>query len=258
MYFFNIDKEFFMNFIQIYLIILSALSAITMLFLLFDKLQRRKYISLAKKELEKIKGREQTILYKVGDFIENRIYDFGRCVLVIKGFDAVCDTLRRHWNHDDNLKLVYMIKGNYSIDVKIFFDNNGSWKQIEGLHNLSDGINYVNRYEIVTKENEKIKSISQMLCISVFAMLIGILPVCMFYLSYQSWSFIKINREMLLNIMAIIMSTLFSLDLIVLFMILRLQSEDKESPVLLTIQTLSMVISIFSILLGLVFWCVLK
>jgi len=148
------------------LLLLVSLIA-TILLLLAIKIIRKIYIQRAKNEVEKIKNKEQLIFYKVGDCIE---------------FDAVCDTLRRHWNHDDNLKLTYMIKGESSIDVKLFFDNNGVWKQIEGLYNLSDGINCLNTYEIIFNENEKIKSFLETLIVCDIALWLGVISSSCIYL----------------------------------------------------------------------------
>jgi len=152
--------------LQIVILLLLFISLIaTILLLLAIKILRKIYIRKAKDEIEKIKGKEQVILYKVQDNIEENLFDLDKCTLEIKGFDMVCDTLRRHWNSNDNLMLVYTIKNDYNVDAKLFFDNSGHWKQIENLHNLSDGLNYVNRYEIVPKENGKIKSLLQTLII---------------------------------------------------------------------------------------------
>ena len=163
------------------LLLLVSLIA-TILLLLAIKIIRKIYIQRAKNEVEKIKNKEQLIFYKVGDCIEDNLYDLGKCRLIIKGFDAVCDTLRRHWNHDDNLKLTYMIKGESSIDVKLFFDNNGVWKQIEGLYNLSDGINCLNTYEIIFNENEKIKSFLETLIVCDIALWLGVISSSCIYL----------------------------------------------------------------------------
>lgn len=112
--------------------------------------------------------------------IENNICDFGKCVLLIKGFDAVCDTLRRHWDTEDKLKLTYTIKDEHSIDVELFFYIDGNWRKIEALYNLSDGINYVNRYEINFKVNEKIKSLLETLILCEIALWLGLISLnCM-------------------------------------------------------------------------------
>lgn len=162
--------------IQIVMLLLLFASLVaTILLLLAIKILRKIYIRKAKDKIKKIKGKEQVILYKVKDNIEYSLLDLDRCTFVIKGFDAVCDTLRRHWDHDDNLKLTYIINDESSIDVKLFFDNNGIWKQIEGLYNLSDGINYVNTYEIIFNENDKIKSLLETLIICDIALWLGVI-----------------------------------------------------------------------------------
>lgn len=258
MHIFTLDKEIFLNFIEIYMIILAGLSAITMFFLLFVKIQRRKYISFAKKELGKIKGKEYTIFYKVEDFIENSIYDFGKCVLIIKGFDVVCDTLRKHWNYDDKLKLIYTIKCEYTIDVEIFFDNSGSWKKIEGLYNLSDGVNYVNQYEIIVKENEKVRSILQMLFITSIAMWVGIIPMVMVSLfTGQFTGILKLNSEMLSEIIAPIMVLPLFFQTIMCFISVILKRDDKYLPILQIIQIFIMAMPAYSILISVVYWYIL-
>lgn len=165
-----------LQFANLLLLFISLVA--TILLLLAVKILRKIYIRKAKDEIEKIKWKENVILYKVKDNIEYSLLDLNKCTLVIKGFDAVCDTLRRHWNPDDKLKLIYTIKGNDSIGIKMFFDDNGSWKQIEELHNLSDGRNYVNHYEIIFKVNEKIKSLLQTLIICDITLWSGMILSC--------------------------------------------------------------------------------
>lgn len=152
----------------------------TILLLLAIKILRKNYIRRAKEEIEKIKGKEHVMLYKVKDNVENNLFDLDQCTLIIKGFDTVCDTLRRHWNADDELKLAYTIKDEYNIEVELFFSNSGDWKRIEGLYNLSDGIDYVNRYEINFKVNEKIKSLLETLILFDIALWLEVISLhCM-------------------------------------------------------------------------------
>jgi hypothetical protein len=254
----NIEMEIFQQFVEIYSIILLGLIAITILLSLFLKVQKRKYISSAKKKLEKIKGKPQIIFYKVEDFIESNIYDLDKCVLIIKGFDTVCDTLRRNWNPDEKLKLVYIIKDEYNIAVELFFDNSGSWKTIEGLHNLSDGINYVNQYEIVVKENEKNKSIQQMLLIICITMLLGIILISMAYFFIgQSTGILKFNRETLAQTFLPI--TIFPLLLqVIMFIVgIQLQRNDEDSQLSRIIMVFAMTMPVFSILISIVYWYIL-
>ena len=172
--------------LQFVIIILLFISlTATVLLLMAIKILRKVYIQKAKDEIEKMKGKEQVILYRVKDNIECSLLDLNKCSLVIKGFDAVCETLRKHWKPDDKLKLIYTIKGEHTIDVKLFFDNCGNWKMIEGLYNLSDGINYVNCYEVTFKVNEKIRSLLEILIICDIALWIGVISSCII-------SFIKI------------------------------------------------------------------
>lgn len=258
MYIHNLNENIFLNFIQIYLIILGGLSTITILSLLFEKIQRIRYINNAKKELKKVKVKEYAILYTVGDTIDNSIYNLGNCVLIIKGFEAVCDTLRRHWNPDDELKLTYTIKDEYSIDVELFFNNNGKWKKIEGLYNLSDGINYVNQYEIVVKENEKIKSILQMLFTSCITMWIGIIPMIMvLFFTGQFTGILKFDREILQEIMMPIMFLPLLFQVIMYLLAKKLQSDDKDLLLSHIIQIFIMAMPAFSILISLVYWYIL-
>lgn len=165
-----------LQFANLLLLFISLVA--TFLLLLAVKILRKIYIQKSRDEIEKIKGKENVILYKVKDNIEYSLLDLNKCTLIIEGFDAVCDTLRRHWNPVDKLKLIYTIRGNDSIGIKMFFDNNGSWKQIEELHNLSDGRNYVNRYELIFKVNERIKSLLQTLIICDITLWSGMILSC--------------------------------------------------------------------------------
>ncbi len=163
------------------LVVLFFSLIVTIVLLLIIKVLRKIYIRKAKNDIRIIKDKEQVILYKVKDNIESNLFDLEQCTLIIKGFDAVCDTLRKHWNADDELKLAYTIKDEYNIDVKLFFNNSGDWKRIEGLYNLSDGINYVNRYEINFNVNEKIKSLLEILILCDIALWLGVISLhCMF------------------------------------------------------------------------------
>jgi hypothetical protein len=153
----------------------------TILLLLAIKILRKIYIRKAKEEIVKIKGKEQVILYKVRDDIENRLFELNKCTLVVKGFEEVCDTLRRHWSLEDKLKLTYKFKNDFNINIELFFDNNGSWKKIDGLYNLSDGINDLNCYEIIFKVNKKIKELLETLIICDIALWLGIISLhCIF------------------------------------------------------------------------------
>jgi ABC-type phosphate/phosphonate transport system permease subunit len=164
---------------QFVIMLLSFISlTATILLLIAIKILRKVYIRKAKDEIKKMKGKEQVILYRVKDNIECSLLELNKCSLVITGFDAVCETLRKHWNPNDNLKMIYTIKGNDDIEIKIFFNDNGNWKQIEGLYNLSDGLNYVNRYEVTFKVNKKIRSLLQTLIICDIALWIGVIISC--------------------------------------------------------------------------------
>ena len=252
----NFDKETFRYFAVIYLIILIGISAVTIIFSLFVKMQKRMYINKAKKELEK--GKPHTIFYKVGTIIEDNIYDLGKYVLIIKGFDAVCNTLRRHWNPNDKLKLIYTIKDEHNIDVELFFNDCGNWKMIEGLYNLSDGINYVNQYEIVVKENEKVQSIQQMLFIICLTMWVGIIPMLMlFFLIGQFTDILKYSGEELSQVLLPIMFIPLSFQGIMYFVSIYLRRYDEDSPLLKIIQIYAMIMPVFSILISFVYWYIL-
>lgn len=255
----NLDHELLLNFVAMYLVVLVSLNIIAILLLLFVKLQRKIYIRAARNEIEKIKGKEQTIFCKVEDNIENKLHDLGKCVLVIKGFDSVCDTLRRHWSPDEELKLIYIIEGDYSIDVELFFNNDGSWKEIEGLYNLSDGINYVNLYEIAVKENEKIKSIQQMLFISCIAMWVGIIPILTsFFFTDQFIGALKFDREILMQIMIPIMFMPLFFQVIMYFVAKKLQRDDEDSQLSRIIQIFIMAMPVYSILISFIYLYLLK
>jgi len=161
------------------LLCISLIATISLLLLI--KLLRKIHICKAKEKTKKIIGIEQVILYKVKDNIEYNLLELNKCTLVVKGFEEVCDTLRRHWSLEDELKLTYTVKNDFNIKLELFFDNNGSWKKIEGLYNLSDGINDLNCYEIIFKANEKIKSLLETLIICDIAIWLGIISIhCIF------------------------------------------------------------------------------
>ena len=255
---FNFNENFFLYFAVTYLVTLVGISTVTIIVSLFVKIQKIVTINKAKKNLNKIKGKPQTIFYKVGTIIEDNIYDLGKCALIIKGFDAVCYTLRRSWNYDDNLKLIYTIKNERTVNVEIFFDNYGNWKTIEGLSNILDGINHVNQYEIVVKENKKVKSIQQMMFIICLTMWIGTIPMLMLYfLTGQFLGIIKYNREELLQILLPIMFIPLLFQSVMYFLYIYLKRYDENSPLLQIVQIYAMIMPVFSVLISFVYWYIL-
>lgn len=70
---------------------------------------------------------------------------------------------------------------------------------------------------------------------------------------------IEFDREMLMSIVALIMLTLFFLDVIMLFMAIKIRRGDERNSTILPLIKISAIgIGIISILLSFLYWCILR